>query len=110
MKNLTTETLRAKINYNDDLITRLTPRRRELAAELSTIECKICPAVLANIDLKRELFMREKGITKVKAKGERHTRQTKIKKTTESMSDLVDQIKNLSKFEIANLVSKLEKL
>jgi hypothetical protein len=98
------------IEQNDDLITRLTPRRRELAAELSTIECKICPAVLANIDLKRELFMREKGITKVKAKGERRTRQTKVKKTTESMSGLVDQIKNLSKFEIANLVSKLEKL
>ena len=110
MKNITTSTLRLMIEQNDDLITRLTPRRRELAAELSTIECKICPAVLANIDLKRELFMREKGITKVKAKGERRTRQTKVKKTTESMSGLVDQIKNLSKFEIANLVSKLEKL
>jgi len=110
MKNLTTEVLRAKITYNDVLITRLTPRRRELAAELSNIECQICPAVLANIDLKRELFMREKGITKVRAKGERHKRGAKVKKTTESMSGLIGQIKNLSKFEITNLISKLEKL
>lgn len=104
--NMTDDELRQIIRENDQFIKELTPRRIELRSELSEIEVKLCPVIRRNMDLKRELFEREKRITKLPYYNGK-SRKKKIKKKADSFSELLSVFKGMSQKDKDKLLAKL---